>query len=405
MKQLFLSVSFFLLVVELNAQQNPTVLAYIEQYKQLAVDEMLRTGVPAAIKLAQGIHETEAGRSDLVLRSNNHFGIKCKTSWTGAKVFHDDDAEGECFRSYDEAGASYRDHSEFLRSNQRYAFLFKLDPTDYEGWAYGLKKAGYATNIKYSQILIRLIVLYNLQDYSLIAIGKKAPTNDLIVGIRPPVEKDPVLPAPPGPENYPASSGVFEINNTKVLAARAGTSLLALADEHNLSLSRLLDFNDITPGEGDLLEEDQLIFLQRKKKTGAALFHIVNAQENLYDIAQKQGIRYGSLLELNHLKPEMEPAEGERLYLKEKAPRQPLLAGAKRPNTRSEIQYAPSSQSNSFVKQASNKAKATRHIVKEKETLYSISKKYGVAIDQIKDWNRLNGSGLRKGQELLIYSN
>ena len=107
---------------------------------------MQRTGVPASIILAQGIHETSAGTSDLVVASNNHFGIKCKSGWTGQVVYHDDDARGECFRSYAAAKDSYRDHSDYLSQTPRYSFLFKLNPEDYESWAYGLKKAGYATN-------------------------------------------------------------------------------------------------------------------------------------------------------------------------------------------------------------------------------------------------------------------
>ncbi len=402
MKRPILLILFIAFISRTNAQQNPTVLAYIQEYRQLAVDEMLRTGVPAAIKLAQGIHETMAGQSDLVMRSNNHFGIKCKSTWTGDKVYHDDDAAGECFRSYSSASDSYRDHSDFLKSNQRYGFLFKLDPTDYEAWAYGLKKAGYATNIKYSQILIKLIETYNLQDYTLIALGKKAPSDELLIGIRPPKEDVIEIPVPPVVTNYP--SGVFEINHTKVLFAKAGTSLLALADEHRVSLGRLLDYNDITPGEGDLLATDQLIFLQRKKKTGAGLFHIVGSNETLYDIAQAEGIRYGSLLELNHLHPDMEPAPGERLYLKEKSPKQPLLAGDKRPKQRSELAYT-SSRPTDLVQQASFKQKPVQHIVREKETLYGISKKYGVSIEQVKEWNRLNTNGLKTGQQLLIYTN
>ena len=127
---------------------------------------MIRTGVPASITLAQGIHETSAGKSALVLKSNNHFGIKCKSSWTGGKVYHDDDEAGECFRQYALPNESYRDHSDFLKNGPRYASLFNLDPHDYKGWAFGLKKAGYATNNKYPQILIKLIETYNLQSYS-----------------------------------------------------------------------------------------------------------------------------------------------------------------------------------------------------------------------------------------------
>jgi flagellum-specific peptidoglycan hydrolase FlgJ len=119
---------------------------YINTYKDLAISEMLRSGVPASITLAQGILETAGGQSDLAALAYNHFGIKCKSEWTGETMTHDDDAKNECFRKYPSVEESYKDHSDFLRSRPCYAFLFKLDPTDYEGWAKGLKKAGYATN-------------------------------------------------------------------------------------------------------------------------------------------------------------------------------------------------------------------------------------------------------------------
>ena len=165
--------------------QNQAISHYIQTYQELAIKEMQRTGVPASITLAQGILETEAGQSDLVIRSNNHFGIKCKTSWTGEKVYHDDDARGECFRKYDAAEDSYKDHSDYLRSQPRYASLFALDPLDYKSWATGLKKAGYATNPKYAQILIKYIEKYNLGDYSLVALGRKAPDSYTITTEQP----------------------------------------------------------------------------------------------------------------------------------------------------------------------------------------------------------------------------
>ncbi|MEI9957532.1 MAG: glucosaminidase domain-containing protein [Ferruginibacter sp.] len=150
------------------AQDLITPEQYVAMYKDIAIREMKRMGVPAAITLAQGILETESGNSDLVKKSNNHFGIKCKSNWTGESVSHDDDAAGECFRLYKTAEDSYRDHSNFLRGNTRYGFLFKLDVKDYKGWAYGLKKAGYATNPSYPQILIKHIEQYNLQQYTLL---------------------------------------------------------------------------------------------------------------------------------------------------------------------------------------------------------------------------------------------
>src|SRR4030095_3772712 len=162
------------------AQQDPVVVEYINNYKELAIAEMQRTGIPASIKLAQGIHETSAGTSDLVRRSNNHFGLKCKTEWTGLSVKHTDDAPNECFRKYESSKDSYKDQSDYLKKSPRYATLFELDPTDYKAWAFGLKKAGYATNPKYSQVLIKLIEDYDLQDYTMIALGKLKPGQETL---------------------------------------------------------------------------------------------------------------------------------------------------------------------------------------------------------------------------------
>src|ERR1017187_8362716 len=148
MKKLFLFAILGNFILPVIAQ-NYTAEQYIQMHKDLAIREMKRMGIPAAITLAQGLLETENGNSDLVKKSNNHFGIKCKGTWNAETVSHDDDEQGECFRSYKSAEDSYRDHSNFLRGSPRYAFLFKLDPRDYKGWAYGLKKAGYATNPNY----------------------------------------------------------------------------------------------------------------------------------------------------------------------------------------------------------------------------------------------------------------
>src|SRR5579875_1972481 len=178
--QLPLVMGILLLAQAALGQSSQAIRQYIAAYRDAAIAEMKRSGVPAAITLAQGIHETEAGTSDLVLASNNHFGIKCKSDWTGDYVLHDDDAKGERFRKYASPLDSYKDHSDFLRNSSRYAFLFRLDPADYQGWAWGLKKAGYATNPKYPQILIKLIQDYNLQDYTLIALGRKNPTDEML---------------------------------------------------------------------------------------------------------------------------------------------------------------------------------------------------------------------------------
>lgn len=144
---------------------SPDVLSYIEQYKAVAVEEMKRSGIPASVTLAQGIYESGAGSSRLAREANNHFGIKCKSEWTGATIRHTDDLRNECFRKYLTATDSYRDHSEFLRTRSHYAFLFQLDAGDYRGWVYGLKRAGYATSPRYPEALLRLIETYRLDQY------------------------------------------------------------------------------------------------------------------------------------------------------------------------------------------------------------------------------------------------
>jgi hypothetical protein len=331
-------------VKRLPAQMSVNGVVYVNTYKTLAMAEMQRSGIPAAIILAQGLHESEAGTSELVKQSNNHFGIKCKDDWKGQVVYHDDDSRQECFRSYATAADSYRDHSDFLRRGTRYAFLFDLDPSDYEGWAYGLRKAGYATNIRYSQILIKTIKDYNLQQYTLIAMGKMKPADEVVLNM-PGAQAVPVDVAGGGTttsgETVSGAGGVgsadagraapevaypdgeFAINRTKVVYVQAGTSLLAIANQYEISLSRLLEFNDMK--EQDVLGKGQLIFLQRKRRTGSITFHVVREGESLYDICQAEGIRLQDLLEMNQLGAGARPAGGERIYLQGSAPSRPRV--------------------------------------------------------------------------------
>ena len=324
------AVVFFISIATASHAQSPEVVKnYINTYKDLAMAEMQRTGVPASITLAQGIHESTAGTSNLVLRSNNHFGIKCKSNWTGESVKHNDDARGECFRKYSLAEESYKDHSDFLKNGQRYAFLFQLDPTDYEGWSNGLKKAGYATNPKYPLVLIKLVEDYNLQNYTLIALGK-SPASDIgntdaaITTVQPVTEKmieTKIEVEKEKPVNYP--EGRFLINETKVIYAKKGTSFLAIAKQYDIDLSKLFEFNEMKQIEE--VDKDRLIYLQRKRKTGNNEFHIVHPGESLHDIAQIQAMRLESLAEYNWLKAGEVPAAGEQLSLKKKSATIPKL--------------------------------------------------------------------------------
>jgi hypothetical protein len=269
----------------LQAQYSADVITYINTYKGVAMTEMERSGIPAAIILAQGIHESEAGTSELVKKSNNHFGIKCRDDWKGPSVTHDDDARGECFRSYASPEESYKDHSDFLRGSTRYASLFNYAPDDYEDWAYGLKKAGYATNVHYPQILIKLIRDYNLQQYTLIAMGRLKPSEELVLQIpgasggRPEgggmgsgsgTGGNGLAGGQAGTGDTTAVSypeGEFMIDHTRVVFVRAGTSLLSVAIQYELPLTRLLEFNDLK--DEDVLVKDQLLYLQHKRKAGA----------------------------------------------------------------------------------------------------------------------------------------
>jgi len=403
-------ISAFLLIITFAHAQNsdnlprPVVIDYIDTYKAIAISEMKRTGVPAAITLAQGIHETEAGTSELVRKSNNHFGIKCKDTWTGDKVYHDDDSKGECFRSYSRAFDSYMDHSDFLKNSARYSSLFQLDPTNFEGWATGLRKAGYATNPKYASILINIINAYHLEDYTLIALGKMRPEDEWLATVKPdysPIINEEIITQaaavskPVVEVNYP--QGEFSINKTRVMYAKGGTSLLAIADQYNVPLKRLLDFNELNNNQDNSLPNGQLIYLQRKRKVGANEFHQVTDGESVYDICQSEAIRLESLLDYNHLSNGMQPAVGEKLYLKTNSPARPVLISANRP---APIPVAPASPATTDTI-----AGYRTHVVQTKETLYAISRKYNVPVEKLKQWNKLETYDLKEGQELIIYKN
>lgn len=350
MKKLILFFGLNILLLNVFAQSQKAE-AYINKYKDIAMDEMMRSGVPAAITLAQGILESSYGESDLCIQSNNHFGIKCKEEWTGEKVYHDDDAKHECFRSYPDATASYKDHSDFLKSRPWYASLFTLQPTDVEGWAYGLKKAGYATEKDYPQKLLKVINDYNLNQYTLIALGGNrkldlASTNytETKQTVEPKQNnsfKHSVTPTPMVDEKeevevftknqkeqttnaayynkYP--DGVFTINHAKVIYAKAGTSLLSVANQYSISLGRLIEYNEID--ETNVLSNDNLLFLEKKLKKGAKDFHIVEKNESLYEISQKEGVRMEAIIAYNGIKKDSQPVVGEKIYLRSNAPASP----------------------------------------------------------------------------------
>lgn len=389
-KKLFVSAILFVACMGLSAQ-DLTPEQYIEKYKDFAIREMKRMGVPASITLAQGLHESEFGNSVLVKKSNNHFGIKCKSSWTGGGVSHDDDAPGECFRTYKSAEESYRDHSNYLRGNQRYGFLFELNPADYKGWAYGLKKAGYATNPKYPVILIQTIEKYSLQQYSLLAI------NDMPKYDKSQFEDDKEVPFVYNEEEenpsyaknvsnkdiVPAEGSDFDrigyINQIKCVMAKKGTSLLAIATRQHIDLKKLMEYNDFT--EDGLLSKDQPVFLERKAIQGSTAVYVCKKGETLLDAAQQNGIQAEYLARYNGITRNTVISEGATLYLQPANP----VAMVKTKKTA-----------------AVHTAEIKYHEVQAKEGLYGIAKKYGVSVQQLKEWNSLSSDNLSIGQQLIV---
>ena len=370
------TIVIILLVLFQNATaQNANVLKYIETYKVLAISEMKRTGIPASITIAQGILETESGNSELVIKSNNHFGIKCKSTWTGETVYHNDDERGECFRKYNTAEESYRDHSNFLRSSERYASLFNLNSDDYKGWAHGLKKAGYATNPRYPYILINSIEKYNLHQYTLL--GNSAESVFDKGEVKTAMDQEQAITMNPQVINSNEEESSLKKTKYKSIEAvdvPAGTSLLAIATRFKIALSKLLEYNDLS--QDGLLIKRQWIFLEKKLKEGEQDQIVTRRGQSLHDVAQENAIQMESLLKYNDIKYD------------EAIPAKTMIA--LRPGIALQQIEVPETQAKKF------------HEVLPREGLYAISKKYNVSVKDIKAWNNLADDQLRVGQQLII---
>lgn len=379
MLRIFIGIALFFTITNVSAQRL-SVQDYIATYKDAAIAQMKRLGVPASIILAQGILETENGNSDLVKKSNNHFGIKCKSTWTGMSVSHTDDAPNECFRKYNTAEESYADHSNYLYNTPRYTSLFKLASTDYKGWAYGLKKAGYATNPRYPEILISNIEKYNLQQYNF-ETGVHSSSSDVMVASMDPTpgRSEPtnaVIVKEPNVfkklfSNRKNSSNQY-FNKLNAVMVFKGKSLLAIATENDIALVKLLEYNDLE--KDGLLEEDQWIYLERKHKEGNRDNYTALQNETLHNISQNNGVQLAMLAQYNN--------KGLKEVLK----------------TGTVINLRPGLAVS--VQQAASIKKM--HEVQPKEGLYSIAKKYNVSIEEIKEWNQLEGNDLKMGQQLII---
>jgi LysM repeat protein len=285
---------------------------YIQEYKDIAVQEMAEFGIPASITLAQGVLESGNVNRRLATEANNHFGIKCHKGWEGPSIKMDDDAKDECFRKYDHAIESYKDHSFFLSQRGRYAFLFDLEITDYKGWARGLKQAGYATNPKYADLLIKIIEENDLHKYDLYG-------GDYVAVNKYPDE------IPKGKNREYEAFGVgsnerkiFLNNDRKFIYARKGDDFYKIADDFNIYNYQLWKYNDLN--KEDHLQEGQMIYLEKKKNKGETDFHTVKAGETMYSISQDYGIKLKQLYKKNRMKKGSKPRTGQVLWLTNKKP-------------------------------------------------------------------------------------
>jgi len=282
-----------------QSQKRMTREAYFEKFHQMAVDEMHRSGVPASITLAQGALESGDGNSTLAKKANNHFGIKCHNNWNGKTSYQDDDRRNECFRKYESVEDSYRDHTDYLKSTSRYAFLFALDLTDYKGWARGLKKAGYATSPTYAERLIEIIEQYGLIKYddATIVTTKERPKAR-------------------NTHETEISREVYEINRVKFIKAGPGDSYPSLTAEMGKIDWELPKYNDGTIS--DSLIPGQIIFIQPKRNRAKAgdRVHIFKTGETMLQVSQLHAIKLESLYRLNHMKPGMQPDPGAILQLR-----------------------------------------------------------------------------------------
>ena len=266
---------------------------YIKEYSDAAVDQMIKYQIPASITLAQGILESGNGNSLLSTKGKNHFGIKCHNDWNGKKIFLDDDKKNECFRSYKNVSESYEDHSLFLTKYSRYSFLFDLKITDYKGWAKGLKKAGYATNPKYPDLLIKII-----EENELYSFDKKSKTN---VKLETTKSNDPKI--------------LVHENNIKYIVSQEDESLLDIAKKLNMGLWQLYKYNDISKSN-EIYKEDQVVFLQPKRNKAKIKYHTIENSESLWEISQIYGVKLKKLKSKNKLLLTKKLKSGDKISLR-----------------------------------------------------------------------------------------
>lgn len=315
MKKYFALLILFILPLPLCAQQRMTREQYIAKYKDMAIRQMEESGIPASITLAQGCLESGDGNSALAREANNHFGIKCH-DWEGESVYQDDDRKGECFRKYSSPEESFRDHSEFLLSRSRYAALFSLEPTDYKGWAYGLKAAGYATAKDYAQRLIEIIEENGLSQYDL---ANKA-AEPVLAASETETEEASVQEPQIRTSDYKVYllRQFHQQNGVKYIVANGYDTFRSLAKDYRLFKSELMRFNDVRRDRA--IPAGEIIYIEPKKNEfqDADGTHIAEDGETMYGLSQKYAIRLKSLYKLNGMDSRQEIKPGMTVRLRKK---------------------------------------------------------------------------------------
>ena len=306
----FLCLSALFLRTEAQSQWNSIYQKYIDEHKDLAIKEMMNYNIPASITLAQALLESQAGQSRLATTANNHFGLKCHDTWSGATIAYTDDTQDECFRAYDNVRGSYKDHSKYLKSNPRYANLFNLQKDDYRSWAYGLKDCGYATDTQYPNSLIQLIDLYKLYQYD----GATSYDKDTAarIGAQSAISTG----------NQPLHPIVI-YNNNYYLVARDGDTFQSIGEEVGISARHLARVNERSTGE--VLHQGDYVYFKKKSTSAEEQYaghpHIVKSGESMYGIAQMYGMRLSSLYDINNLSPDTYNIRvGDRLNIYKEGP-------------------------------------------------------------------------------------
>lgn len=395
MRYLSALICLFLLVSS-KADKKMTPEEYIAKYKDIAISEMHRTGIPASITLAQGYLESSYGNSQLATKANNHFGIKCHDGWTGDTFYIIDDDKDEngkliksCFRVYKNAEDSYYDHSEFLTGRSRYAKLFDLRSTDYEGWAKGLKKCGYATNPKYADLLINIVERYELYNYDKVKKPKKLLAHERL-----------------------SKSEVFEINGIPAISYDGNMTIREIRDQFFTAEWQIFKYNDFT--RKTPLKKGQIIYLKpKRKKNTTQEVHEVQEGETMQYISQLRGVKLKRLYKLNKLKKGEEPKAGEKLSLVKPRAIKPATGNSNLPHKYFSIDdedqlYVSAKDVETPAggtvadKNTIEKEDGLYHKVGPGETLMSISRAYDLTWLELKEQNGLTTDNLEVGQLLLI---